>query len=62
MSNLVLRNRSRFRKRSKAGFWDSSVPPFDKAIKRLFSRVGGWAWVACIPLTIAILAIWGVAA
>ncbi len=62
MSNLVLRNRSRFRKRSKAGFWDSSVPPFDKAIKRLFGRVGGWAWVACIPLTLAILAVWGVAA
>jgi len=62
MSNLVLRNRSRSRKRSKAGFWDSSVPPFDKAIKRLFSRVGGWAWVACVPLTLVILATWGVAA
>nr|WP_228038474.1 ammonium transporter [Nodosilinea sp. LEGE 06152] len=62
MSNLVLRNRSRFRKRSKTGFWSTSVPPFDKAIKRLFGRVGGWAWVACIPLTLVILATWGVAA
>ncbi|WP_228054071.1 ammonium transporter [Nodosilinea sp. LEGE 07298] len=62
MSNLVLRNRSRFRKRSKTGFWNTSVPPFDKAIKRLFGRVGGWAWVACIPLTLVILATWGVAA
>lgn len=62
MSNLVLRNRSKFRKRPKAGFWDASVPPFDKAIKRLFGRVGGWAWVACIPLTLVILATWGVAA
>ncbi|MGB3199902.1 MAG: ammonium transporter [Nodosilinea sp.] len=62
MSNLVLRNRSRFRKRSKTGFWNTSVPPFDKAIKRLAGRVGGWAWVACIPLTLVILATWGVAA
>ncbi|HZG41290.1 MAG TPA: ammonium transporter [Nodosilinea sp.] len=62
MSNLVLRNRSRFRKRSKASFWNTSVPPFDEAIKRLFGRVGGWAWVACIPLTLVILAVWGAAA
>ncbi|MEA5449050.1 ammonium transporter [Leptolyngbya sp. CCNP1308] len=38
------------------------MPPFDQAIKRLFGRVGGWAWVACIPLTLVILATWGVAA
>ncbi len=62
MSNLVLRNRSKFRRRSKPGFWSTSVPPFDQAIKRLFGRVGGWAWVACIPLTLVILAVWGVAA
>ncbi|WP_083887070.1 ammonium transporter [Nodosilinea nodulosa] len=62
MSNLVLRNRSRFRKRSKTGFWDTSVPPFDEAIKRLFGRVGGWAWVACIPLALVIVVTWGVAA
>ena len=62
MSNLVLRNRSRFRKRAKTGFWSASVPPFDKVFTRLFSRIGGWAWLACIPLSLTILAVWGVAA
>jgi Amt family ammonium transporter len=62
MSNLVLRNRSKFRKRSKAGFWSASVPPFDAAIKRLFDRIGGWSWAACIPLALIIVATWGLAA
>ncbi|MGF1569843.1 MAG: ammonium transporter [Nodosilinea sp.] len=62
MTNLVLRNRSKFRKRSRPAFWTASVPPFDEAVKRIFGRVGGWAWVACIPLTLVILATWGVAA
>lgn len=62
MSNLVLRNRSRFRRRSKPSFWTASVPPFDEAVKRLFGRVGSWAWLACIPLTLVILSVWGVAA
>lgn len=62
MSNLVLRNRSKFRRRSKPSFWNASVPPFDAAFKRLFGRVGGWAWVACVPLALIILATWGVAA
>ncbi|MEP0901791.1 ammonium transporter [Leptolyngbya subtilissima] len=38
------------------------MPPFDQVFKRLFARVGGWAWVACIPLALIILATWGVAA
>ena len=62
MSNLVLRNRSKFRRRSKPSFWNASVPPFDQAVKRLFGRVGGWSWLACIPLAIAILATWSLAA
>ncbi|NMF82718.1 ammonium transporter [Nodosilinea sp. P-1105] len=62
MSNLVLRNRSKFRRRSKSSFWNASVPPFDQAVKRLFGRVGGWSWLACIPLAIAILATWSLAA
>jgi Amt family ammonium transporter len=62
MSNLVLRNRSKFRRRSKPSFWNASVPPFDQAVKRFFGRVGGWFWLACIPLVIAILATWSLAA
>ena len=62
MSNLVLRNRSRFRRRPKPSFWSASVPPFDRVVKRLFGRTGSWAWVACIPLALVILAAWGVAA
>lgn len=62
MSNLVLRNRSKFRRRSKPSFWTASVPPFDQAVKRLFGRVGGWSWLACIPLALAILATWSLAA
>ncbi|TVP66682.1 MAG: ammonium transporter [Leptolyngbya sp. LCM1.Bin17] len=62
MSNLVLRNRSKFRRRSKPSFWNASVPPFDQAVKRFFGRVGGWSWLACIPLAIAILATWSLAA
>ena len=62
MSKLVLRNRSKFRSRYKPSFWNASVPPFDQAVKRLFGRVGGWTWVACIPLALVILATWGVAA
>ncbi|MEP0948893.1 ammonium transporter [Nodosilinea sp. FACHB-141] len=38
------------------------MPPFDQVFKRLFARVGGWAWIACIPLALIILATWGVAA
>ena len=52
MSKLVLRNRARFRRRSKPSFWNASVPPFDQAVKRLLGRVGGWTWVACVPLTL----------
>ena len=47
---------------SKPSFWNASVPPFDQAVKRLLGRVGGWTWVACVPLTLVILATWGVAA
>ena len=62
MSNLMLKNRSKFRRRSKPSFWTASVPPFDQAAKRIFGRVGSWAWVACIPLAITILVTWGFAA
>lgn len=62
MSNLMLKTRSKSRRRSKPSFWTASVPPFDQAAKRIFGRVGSWAWVACIPLAIVILATWGVAA
>jgi Amt family ammonium transporter len=62
MSNLMLKNRSKFRRRSKPSFWAASVPPFDQAAKRILGRVGSWAWVACIPLTITILVTWGLAA
>lgn len=62
MFNLVLRNRSRFRRRSKSSFWSASVPPFDQAAKRIFGRVGSWAWLACIPLALVIVSVWGLAA
>lgn len=62
MSNLMLKTRSKSRRRSRPSFWTASVPPFDQAAKRIFGRVGSWAWVACIPLAIVILATWGVAA
>lgn len=62
MFNLVSRNRFKFRRRPQPSFWNASVPPFDRLVQRLMGRVGGWARLACIPLALAILAVWGLAA
>ena len=63
MSNVLFRNRSRFRRRSsKPSFWSTSVPPFDQAAKRIFGQVSSWAWLACIPLAVIIVSVWGVSA
>lgn len=62
MPNLVSRNRFKSRRRSQLSFWNASVPSFDKLVQRLMGRVGGWVRLACIPLALAILAVWGLAA
>ncbi|MGF1460792.1 MAG: ammonium transporter [Leptolyngbyaceae cyanobacterium] len=38
------------------------MPPISEAVQSYFGRRDGWKWVACIPLALSILAVWGVAA
>ena len=50
-----------FRSR-KSSVWDSYAPPFDQMAKRFFGRNFSWAWLACIPLALIIVATWDTAA
>ena len=59
MSSL---NFSRKAKRRKSSVWDSYAPPFDEMAKRFFGRSFSWAWLACIPLALLIVAAWSTAA
>ena len=59
MSSL---NFSRKAKRRKSSVWDSYAPPFDQMAKRFFGRSFSWAWLACIPLALVIVATWNTAA
>ena len=59
MSSL---NFSRKAKRRKSSVWDSYAPPFDQMAKRFFGRNFSWAWLACIPLALIIIATWDTAA
>jgi len=59
MSSL---NFSRKAKRRKSSVWDSYAPPFDQMAKRFFGRNFSWAWLACIPLALIIVATWDTAA
>ncbi|HEY9887308.1 MAG TPA: ammonium transporter [Candidatus Obscuribacterales bacterium] len=38
------------------------MPPISEAVQSYFGKRDGWKWVACIPLALSILAVWGVAA
>lgn len=38
------------------------APPFDEVISRFFGRKNSWSWLACIPLALGIVAVWGLAA
>jgi len=62
MSRLVLRKGRRFQRRRSSSFWDANVPPISEAVQSYFGRRNGWKWVACVPLALTILAVWGVAA
>ena len=59
MSSL---NFSRKAKRRKSSVWDTYAPPFDEMAKRFFGRSFSWAWLACIPLALLIVAAWSTAA
>ena len=59
MSSL---NLSRKARRRKSSVWDSYAPPFDQMAKRFFGRSFSWAWLACIPLALIIVATWNTAA
>ena len=59
MSSLNFRRQAR---RRKASVWDSYAPPFDQMAKRFFGRKFSWAWLACIPLALVIVATWNTAA
>ncbi|MEO1300491.1 MAG: ammonium transporter, partial [Cyanobacteria bacterium J06636_16] len=58
----MLRKRARSRRRRSSSFWDASVPPVSEAIQAYFGKRSGWNWVACIPLALVIVAVWGMAA
>ncbi|MBF2035242.1 MAG: ammonium transporter [Leptolyngbyaceae cyanobacterium T60_A2020_046] len=63
MSRPVLRKSSRAHKRrAKASFWSTNVPPFSEAIQSFFGKRNAWTWAACVPLAVVIVAAWGVAA
>jgi Amt family ammonium transporter len=62
MSRLVLRKKGRSRKRRQPSFWSANVPPISEAVQSYFGRRDGWKWVACVPLALTILGVWGVAA
>ncbi|WP_044150969.1 ammonium transporter [Leptolyngbya iicbica] len=38
------------------------MPPISEAVQSYFGRRDGWKWVACVPLALTILGVWGVAA
>lgn len=59
MSSL---NFSRKARRRKSSVWDTYAPPFDQMAKRFFGRSFSWAWLACIPLALVIVATWNTAA
>ena len=59
MSSL---NLSRKARRREPSVWDTYAPPFDQMAKRFFGRSFSWAWLACIPLALVIVATWNTAA
>ncbi len=62
MSRLVLRKRTKGRRRQSSSFWDANVPDFSGAIQRFWGRGFSWAWAACVPLAVLVIAGWGLAA
>ncbi|MEM1280409.1 MAG: ammonium transporter [Cyanobacteria bacterium P01_H01_bin.152] len=62
MSRLVLRKNGRSRRRRSSSFWSANVPPISEAVQSYFGRRDGWKWIACVPLALTILGVWGVAA
>ena len=38
------------------------MPPISEAVQSYFGKRDGWKWVACVPLALSILAVWGAAA
>jgi Amt family ammonium transporter len=60
MSNFMLYRKSRSRRRQ-TSVWDAYAPPFDKMVQRWFGRSFSWAWLACIPVALVIVATWSTA-
>ena len=42
--------------------WRAYAPPFTEILENFLGRRFSWGWLACIPLALAIVACWGVAA
>lgn len=38
------------------------MPPVSETIQSFFGKRNGWNWVACIPLALAIVGVWGLSA
>lgn len=38
------------------------MPPISEAVQAYLGKRNGWKWIACIPLALTILAVWGVSA
>lgn len=62
MSRLVLRKRTKGRRRQGSSFWDANVPDFAGAIQSFFGKRFSWIWAACVPLAIALVMGWSLAA
>jgi Amt family ammonium transporter len=64
MSRLVLRKRTKGRTafRKAPPFWDANVPDFAGAIQNSFGKRFSWIWAACVPLAIALVMGWSLAA
>ncbi|MFE4104902.1 ammonium transporter [Almyronema epifaneia] len=60
MSGLVLRKKSK-RRGHKSAFWNANVPAFDEVLQKSLGK-NPWNWLACIPLALLIVGVWGVAA
>ncbi|MDJ0704181.1 MAG: ammonium transporter [Leptolyngbyaceae cyanobacterium MO_188.B28] len=49
------------RRRASSG-WRAYAPPFSEMLENILGRKFSWGWLACIPLALAIVACWNVAA
>ena len=62
MSRLVLRKKPKPQRRRISSNWRAYAPSFTQLLETALGRKFSWGWLACIPLALAIVAGWGVAA